>query len=434
MKKRVLPFLLLALFSAISCNNEHDIPNTENCNSVRFNAKVGKSTRATDIQFETGDEISIYASYTDSEEVGTYAQNVRYRFEDNIFITNDNLSYPKSGDDLQFNAVYPYREYIVPEFQFAVKKDQRTHSGYTESDLMTASAIGNKNGTVDLTFSHRLSKVVINIFSDNMPAGEQELTVKDVRYIADVNLLNNTCYADNDSLCNIIASSNGTNSFKVLLPPQAISQDTVFAEIRIGDKVYEWTADKNVTLNPGVEYTYNINIDEANLLSEWIPIGKAIYTEDLVTTFFDVENVTYEVEAEQSTKNPYIIRIIDPYGAAYPHNQDGDYDTTTKHYMVFNCEDPEGIYIEDFHYSGMNWGYGEFIMGSLAYYYMANNSATFEEIKASGYCGTLDENLCITFPAKSLIISMTEYNEGGFYHSNINAAFRLDLSTTTLAE
>ena len=274
MKKRVLPFLLLALFSAISCNNEHDIPGTENCNSVRFNAKVGKSTRATDIQFETGDEISIYASYTESEEVGTYAQNVRYRFEDNIFITNDNLSYPKSGDDLQFNAVYPYREYTVPEFQFAVKKDQRTHSSYTESDLMTASAIGNKNGTVDLTFNHRLSKVVINISSGNMPAGEQELTVKNVRYIADVNLISNTCYADNDSLCNIIASSNGTNSFKVLLPPQAISQGTVFAEIRIGNKVYEWTADKNVTLNPGVEYTYNINIDEANLLSDWIPIGK----------------------------------------------------------------------------------------------------------------------------------------------------------------
>ena len=165
----------------------------------------------------------------------------------------------------------------------------------------------------------------------------------------------------------------------------------------------------------------------------WQSIGKALYTEDLITTFFSAPNVTYAVEAEQAVENPNIIRLVDPYGAAFPHNAPGDYDTSKKHYMLFNCEDPEGVYMDGYHASGMDWGYGEFTFGCLAYYYMAKGNS-LEAVKAAGYCGTLDENLCITFPAKSMLISMAAYNNGGLYTSNVNGLFKVDLSTTTIAE
>ena len=165
----------------------------------------------------------------------------------------------------------------------------------------------------------------------------------------------------------------------------------------------------------------------------WQSIGKALYTEDLITTFFSAPNVTYEVEAEQAVENPSIIRLVDPYGAAFPHNAPGDYDTSKKHYMLFNCEDPEGVYMDGYHASGMDWGYGEFTFGCLAYYYMAKGNS-LEDVKAAGYCGTLDENLCITFPAKSMLIGMEDYNNGSLYTSNNNGLFKVDLSTTTIAE
>jgi hypothetical protein len=45
--------------------------------------------------------------------------------------------------------------------------------------------------------------------------------------------------------------------------------------------------------------------------------------------------------------------------------------------------------------------------------------------------GTIDENLVITFPVKGLVASMPGL---GTTFGNNNGAFKLDLSTTTLAE
>ena len=438
MKRIFLPLTLLTLFLSASCNNDAEFSNPENSGNVMFNAKFGKATRATDFQFEVKDGISVFASYADSDIAGEYAQNVKYEFTGKQFETNADLKYPESGKDLKFQAIYPYSSagYSVPEFSFAVKTDQRSHSNYTASDLMTASATGYRNETVDLIFNHRMAKIVINIVADSMPTGEQTLTFRNVKYIADVNLNSNTYFATN-ATANVTAASNGTNSFKAILPPQSIGKGNIFAEITIGERVFNWELNRDLIFNSGVEYTFTININEEGDIpstqKEWQPVGKALYTEDLVTALFNYSSVTYEVEVEQNIENPSIIRLVDPYGAAYPHNDPGDYDTSTNHYMVFNCEDPEGIYMDGYHASGMDWGYGEFTFGSLAYYYMTIGNS-FEDVKAAGYCGTMDENLCITFPAKTMIISMADYNNGNLYFSNTNGLFKIDLSTTTLAK
>jgi hypothetical protein len=69
----------------------------------------------------------------------------------------------------------------------------------------------------------------------------------------------------------------------------------------------------------------------------------------------------------------------------------------------------------------------------MAYYYMTKGQS-LEDVKAAGHCGTLDENLCITFPAGAMLVSMADYNGGGLYASNKNGLFKVDLSTTTIAE
>lgn len=169
----------------------------------------------------------------------------------------------------------------------------------------------------------------------------------------------------------------------------------------------------------------------------WEPVGKAIYREDFLTTFFNVSNIEYEVEVE-NVIGTGLIRIKNPYGEACPYNGEDEegnlnYDPDTDHYMVLNCTDPEGVYIDGYCESSMDQGYGVFTFGSIAYYYMTKGQS-LEEVKAAGLCGTLDENLCITFPANSLLVSMADYEGGGLYTANLNGAFKLDLSTTTLAE
>ena len=175
------------------------------------------------------------------------------------------------------------------------------------------------------------------------------------------------------------------------------------------------------------------NLERPAETEEWKSIGMATYTEDCVTTFFNVENVSYQVEVRENTNQPGLYRIINPYGAAYPYNAEGDYDTSKEYFIEIDATDPDGVYIPNLYGTGMNWGYGEFSITSMAYYYMAAQGATFEEVKDGGYCGILADNV-ITFPAEGLLISMAEYNNGSLYKSNKNGAFRLDMNDMTPAE
>ena len=174
------------------------------------------------------------------------------------------------------------------------------------------------------------------------------------------------------------------------------------------------------------------NLERPAQTEEWRSLGMATYTEDCVTTFFNVENVSYQVEVRENTNQPGLYRIINPYGAAYPYNAEGDYDTSKEYFIEIDATDHEGVYIPGIYGTGMNWGYGEFSITSMAYYYMVSNGATFEEVKDAGYCGVLADGV-ITFPAQSLLISLSEYNGGNFYTSNNNGAFRLDMNDMTPA-
>ena len=165
----------------------------------------------------------------------------------------------------------------------------------------------------------------------------------------------------------------------------------------------------------------------------WVSLGMATYTEDLVTTFFKVENLSYQVEVRENKDKPGLYRVINPYGAAYPYNEEGDYDTSKEYFIEIDATDPDGVYIPGLYGTGMNWGYGEFSLTSIAYYYMVAEGATFEEVKDGGYCGILADNV-ITFPAGGLLISMADYENGNLYTSNNNGAFKLDMSNMTPVE
>ena len=146
---------------------------------------------------------------------------------------------------------------------------------------------------------------------------------------------------------------------------------------------------------------FEVEIPDPNE-GQWTSLGMATYTEDLVTTFFsNVDNVSYEVEIQESVEYPGKYRLVNAYGAAYPYNSDGDYDASKNYYIVIDACNPEKVSI-DLSYTGMNWGYGEFYVWSMAQYVMANGGT---EADALPYWGKL-ENGVITFPAQALVSGM----------------------------
>ncbi len=157
--------------------------------------------------------------------------------------------------------------------------------------------------------------------------------------------------------------------------------------------------------------------------SKWQSLGMAQYTEDIMPFYnSEIPNVTYEVEVQQSTETAGLYRLVYPYGAAYPLNEAGDYETSKNYYLEINAVDPQGVYIP-MQAQGLDWGYGMLIVYSYAGYYLDGGN-DFEAIKAAGYCGTL-ENGVITFPAGKLLATMVDLPD--LYDTNNNGAFKVVL-------
>ncbi len=49
---------------------------------------------------------------------------------------------------------------------------------------------------------------------------------------------------------------------------------------------------------------------------------------------------TYMVEVEESMTQPGLYRLVNPYGAAFPYNEPGDYDADNNYYLTINAVDP----------------------------------------------------------------------------------------------
>ena len=160
-------------------------------------------------------------------------------------------------------------------------------------------------------------------------------------------------------------------------------------------------------------------------------LGMGLYTEDFLVGLFEgMENLTYEVEVEESIDNPGKYRLVNPYGEAFPYNSPADYDATQDYYMVINAQDPEGVYIP-LQSVGCDWGYGDWAVYSYASYYL-DGGYSLDEVKATGVCGTLVDGV-ITFPTKSLLITASGLG-GKLYVANTKGAFKVVLPSARDAE
>ena len=137
---------------------------------------------------------------------------------------------------------------------------------------------------------------------------------------------------------------------------------------------------------------------------EWKSIGNCQYTDAFMSAAFTLEDQTYEVEIQKSLVKEGVFRLVNPYGAAFPYNEPGDYDTHDYHYMVIHAEDRDAVTIDEFH-SGMDWTYGEFVM----------------TVTKPGKL----ENKVITFPKNGISLYIPGY---GDFAGNADGTAKIDLT------
>lgn len=157
----------------------------------------------------------------------------------------------------------------------------------------------------------------------------------------------------------------------------------------------------------------------------WKPIGTGQFTDDMFTTFFNVEPQTMEVEMAQSEDDPTRFKMIYPYDSKYPYNAEGDWDDSKSYDVVFTIPDADHVYITP-QKIGVDWGYGMFSIASAAGRYVAAGYS-IAVIEANDIAFGKLENGVITFGVGDMLISMAGYNNGAFYKGNSNGACQIVL-------
>ena len=174
------------------------------------------------------------------------------------------------------------------------------------------------------------------------------------------------------------------------------------------------------------EYAFTIGIP-----APWKTIGKGTIIDDFVSALFGVANVSWEVEIQENDLQPGFFRLVNPYAEGYPYNAPGDWDTSRDYFFEIHAENPDAVYI-NVQQTGMDWGYGKFSFGSLAGLYMSRGETLDQQI-AAGRTGTFKDGI-ISFPPKTLLMSMAGYNDGALYTANGKGAFMVLMPGVVLAD
>lgn len=173
-------------------------------------------------------------------------------------------------------------------------------------------------------------------------------------------------------------------------------------------------------------YTFSAGV------TAWVSVGRGLYREDLISPLYKLDMVTYEVEIEKNIIEEGMYRIKNPYGADFPYNEPGDWDTSKDYYMVIDATDPDYVYFTTCE-TGVNWGDGDIIVSSFVQYYL-DNGVSLAAVKAKNpqFFGTLQEGV-ITMPEpKTALLGFDgDYAQ---YYANGHGGFAVALPGYKIAD
>ena len=293
--KKSLTFIFAAAL-LVSCQQEENETLTPANSRITISPVI---TRATEVNFETGDKIGVTIIQNDDF---VYAENKQMTFNDGVF-AGDLLWYPEGKDKSQIVAYYPYREGNAPT-SFSVEADQTT--GYGASDLMAAS---NKDvlptvNTITMNFKHLLTKLVINVTKE-VEANITSIALKGSIPTATLDLAALTVTADaNVAATNITAQVVEANkTYRALIVPQTVA---LTLEVATSDGKTLSQKLTSTTLAQGGQYSVNIRVlpddIEVKLIGDienWTDEGEIgadneiPFEEHLDENYFLYDNVKY---------------------------------------------------------------------------------------------------------------------------------------------
>ncbi len=328
--------IALAAGALVACQSENAAVE-EAANFVKISPVI---TKATEVNFEDGDQIGLTIVYGDE----TYATNSQMTYADNVF--SGTLEwYSLSEQTSTLTAYYPYDAAGVPT-TFTVQTDQTTDANYTASDLMgaTKSDVTPSANAISMVFKHQLTKILVNV--DNTAEVEiASVVLKNSIPTATVDLDNLSVAVDETASAAAITAQEVTagSVYRAIVVPQTVAFELVLtrsdgaqfsasltsAELKAGGQ-YTVTATLTaeglaITISGEIEdWTDEGEIGEGSALEEHLDENYIIYhgeTYATVTlsngTTWMAENMRYVPSGYSVSSDPASGSIWYPYSMNY---------------------------------------------------------------------------------------------------------------------
>ena len=283
--------ILLGAITFLSCSNDIETANTEDV-GVSFMAGISQKvvdsnsgTRAYDNVWEANDAIGVFMFEHGASE--KLEENRKYITTggDGAFspASGNDIYYPMNGSQVDFMAYYPYTTTLgaitlegttltVNVENQAVQKDldllwAENKTGHSKSQGSTG---------VELQFSHRLAKLIINVKVGDGVEGVLEgmtMTIKNMYTQNTFNLLDGTLNDQPSNINDIIpykvdndkVASGYIASFEaIVIPNDYAALDGVKMEFLAGSNTYTWEMGA-VTIESLNKYTYDIVLNRTGV-------------------------------------------------------------------------------------------------------------------------------------------------------------------------
>ena len=291
MRKTIL-FGLAAAMLATACSEEDDLRQGIAGEGITFTSSV--MSRATDTSFEPEDAIGV-SMYTESGFVGN-ATNVQYTTANGKAFTSTNpMTWGATGsaETVDFKGVYPYKAGAVADGIYSFTLATGEEASLSDNDVMYSSTgvtVGAKN--VDLTFKHKLVKVVMQVYDQNrklLPGAT--VKINNQQTSGTLNLADGTVTSTGaaDATLNFASNTEVSGEYQTIVMPSAPTQGRVITitynnvdypcpvdmyAFDSGTKIiFSATLNPDGTVSPGETVIVSANVEkweEEKVTSGWI--------------------------------------------------------------------------------------------------------------------------------------------------------------------
>ncbi len=325
--------LILPLFLFImSCEGEPTDWNITR-EGIQIIADIERTkTRVSNTVWDSGDAIGIYMKDAGSTLSSTINRNNAKYINDNstsIFTAaneSQELYYPEDGSSVDFIGYYPYRDNIVG-FEYPI--DLTVQTDLSKIDFMysdNAKDFNEESQNVLMTFSHQLSKLIINInHSNSIDLNRISIIITNTATKASFDL-NTGLLLPATKFGNIELSidEESKSVSAILMPESDLSEQELWLIIGENEeKIYKYSFNSSFpvnTLEKSTLYTFNIDISSGEIkvnpvsnITDWIngPIVDVVLeqTHELPPTIKGTKKSPFsisEAQANQEKKGVWV--------------------------------------------------------------------------------------------------------------------------------